>query len=268
MAENANEQAAVAEAPAPSAPESPPKTGRQVFEKAKAELDTMRKAERSSPAESEAPEPATAAPASDAAPPPTDKQEGSRREQGARLREQIRREVEAEFQATQQAQRQREVAEQQQKEFDELVARADSGDWEAKDRVLQLLKSQKGMTTAINQGRMAVLAELGQDITKAVYSLEGLDDDAQQALLKAPSVAEFGKSAFEHGRKVEKAIHEGTIATLKAENESLKGRLAGNGPSPTPTNGSVTSPGKPTKFNSVQEAFAAAAAELNYRPQG
>ncbi len=148
------------------------------------------------------------------------------------------------------------------------MQRADSGDYDAKDRVLSILKSQKGMQAAIMQGRTSVLQDLGRDIIASIHSLDGLDDEGQDALMKAPSVADFGKNAFESGRRIERAIHESTIATLKAENESLKGRLAGNGPSPTPTNGTTATPrGTDGRFHSMHEAFAASAAELGYRPQ-
>jgi hypothetical protein len=257
----ATEQASAAAAPAPSAPEP---SGRKILEQAKAELKELSKGPP--PVEEKAPEPAAAptTPDETQAPQP----EGSRREQGQRLREQIRREVRAEFEAEQRAADQRQQNEKQQREFDELVAKADGGDWEAKDRVLTILKSNRGMQAAIMQGRSAVLEELGRDISHAIYSLDGLDDDGQQALMKAPSVAEFGKQAFEHGRRIERTIHEGTIATLKAENESLKGRLAGTGPSPVPTNGSAITRASSGRYQSVRDAFAAAAAEHGYRIQG
>lgn len=255
------EQASAAAAPATQAPEP---SGRKILENAKAELKEI--ASRPSPAEESTPESAAAPPPEAPAPP---KDEGSRRQEGQKLREQIRKEVQAEFEANQRIAEQRRQAEQQQRDFDELLQRADQGDWEAKDRITQILKGNRGMQAAIAQGRNAVLEELGRDITTAVYGLDGLDDDGQQSLLKAPSVAEFGKSAFDHGRRVERAIHESTIATLKAENESLKGRLAGVGPSPTPSNGATTSPRGPTgRFQSMRDAFAASAAELGYRSQG
>jgi hypothetical protein len=264
-----SEQAPAADAPA--APAREPR-GRQILEQAKVELKEAQSA-AASPAGDKAPEPAAApepgpdehseAPASD-----KDEQRGSRREQGQRLREQIRKELLAEFEAEQRATQQRNQNEQQAREFDELVQRADAGDWEAKDRVLALLKSNRGMQTAIAQGRNSVLEELGRDINVAVYKIDGLDEDGQQALLKAPSVADFGKAAFEQGRKTEKAVHEGTIATLKAENESLKGRLAGNSPSPTGSNGQASTSRPPTRFKSMHDAFAAAQAELGYAGRG
>jgi hypothetical protein len=99
-------------------------------------------------------------------------------------------------------------------------------------------------------------------------------DQASVAEAPAPSAPEpssprsSGKVAFEHGRRIERSVHEGTIATLKAENESLKGKLAGNTPSPTATNGSQVSPGRPTKFASMHEAYLAAAAEHGYPTRG
>lgn len=263
----ASDQAPAAAAPATPAPE-PSGSGRKILEQAKAELKDLSTASQgSSPAEGQAPEPA-AAPSTPEAPAPPKEEGGSRREQGQRLREQIRKEVQAEFEANQRAERQRQQNEQQQREFDDLVAKADAGDWEAKDRVLTILKSQKGMQAAIMQGRTAVLDELGRDITQAVYGLDGLDDDGQQALLKAPNVAEFGKQAFEHGRRTERAIHEDTIATLKAEIESLKGRIAGGSPSPLPSNGTAVAPALTGKYKSMRDAFNAAAGELGYRSQG
>lgn len=258
----APDQATAAAAPAAPAPE-PPK-GRAILENAKQELKAIRD-QGPPPAEEQTPEPA-AAPPPDAPVPP--KEEGSRRQEGQRLREQIRREVQQEFQAKQEAEARQRQSAQQQREFDELMQRADAGDWDSKERVLSIIKGNRGMQAAIMEGRNTVLAELGRDITSAIYGLE-VDEDGQQALLKAPSVAEFGKTAFDQGRRVERAVHESTIATLKAENESLKGRLAGNGPSPTPTNGSVTSPrGSNGKFRSMREAFEASASELGYRTQG
>ncbi len=260
--EPVTEQAPAAATPAVSAPEP---SGRKILENAKAELKEI--ASRPSPAEDTTPESA-AAPPTPEAPAPEPEAQGTRREQGQKLREQIRKEVAQEFAAKQEADQRQRQSEAQQREFDELIQRADAGDWESKDRVLQILKGNRGMQSAIAEGRNAVLAELGRDITSAIHSLDGLDDDGQGALLKAPSVAEFGKLAFDQGRRIERAIHESTIATLKAENESLKGRLAGNGPSPTPTNGTVVSPrGSDGRFHSMHEAFAASAAELGYRPQ-
>lgn len=270
-----SDQAPAAEAPAPSAPE--PARGRAIFESAKAELKSLDQSP--SPADKEAPEPAAAPPDSTQAPqaetpapaepdkPATtaEKPESSRREGNRALREQIRREIKAEYEADQRAAQQRQQNEQQQREFEDLVARGEAGDFEAKDRVLQILRSQKGMQTAIMQGRTAVLEELGRDITTAIYSLDGLDEEAQAGLMKAPSVADFGKLAFEHGRRIERTVHESTEATLKAEIESLKGRLAGNGPSPTPTNGSQVTRGQPQRFQSMRDAFEASAAELGYR---
>lgn len=255
----ASEQATVAEAPAPSAPEP---SGRAILESAKVELRNLDQGP--SPAEPEAPDSATAPPPEPPTPAPVEK-EGSRREQGTRLREQIRKELEAEYADKARAEAQRQQNEKQQREFDELVQRAESGDWEAKDRVLSILKSNRGMQAAIAQGRNAVLEELGRDITKSVYDLEGLDEDGQKALMSAPSVAEFGKSAYDHGRRTERAIHESTIATLKAEIESLKGRIAGTIPSPTATNGSAVGRGQPQVFKTMRDAFAAAAAEHGYR---
>ena len=260
-----SEQAAAADTPAPSAPE--PTSGSQILKDAK---DALRQSVlESSPAEQAAPDSA-AAPTDESAQAPQQEEkpaekEGSRREQGQKLREQIRRELEAEYAAKQKAEEQRRQNEEQQKEFEALLAKADAGDWEAKDRVLNILKSNSATSAAIGQGRTAVLEELGRDITAAVYGLDGLDEDGQQALLKAASVADFGKIAFDYGKRLERAVHEDTIATLRAENESLKGRLAGNSPSPTATNGTSVSRGPQTRFASMRDAFAASAAELGYR---
>ncbi len=266
MPAQTSEEAPAAAAPATPSPEPAPK-GRAILERAKAELkEIANKPTQSAPAGEEMAQEPAAAPPSET---PSPSEEGPRpKEENKRLREQIRKELLAEFEAEHKAQQQRNQNEQQAREFDELVQRADNGDWEAKDRVLALLKSNRGMQTAIAQGRNAVLEELGRDINVAVYKLDGLDEDGQQALLKAPSVADFGKVAFEQGRKTEKAVHEGTIATLKAENESLKGRLAGNSPSPTGSNGQATSTRPPTRFKSMHDAFAAAQAELGYAGRG
>lgn len=258
----APDQASAADTPASPAPG--PLKGRAILDSAKAELKAIH-AQESPPDADQAPEAAAAPPTPSDAPAP--QPEGTRAE-NRRLREQIRKEIQTELQAEQRQAEQRRQNEQQQREFDDLISRADAGDWEAKDRVLSILKSQKGMQAAIMQGRSAVLDELGRDITSAVYGLDGLDEEGQQALLKAPSVAEFGKHAYDYGRKAERAIHEHTIATLKAENESLKGRLAGGSPSPLPTNGTAVAPALTGKYKDIRDAFKAASAELGYRPQG
>jgi hypothetical protein len=262
-----SEQAVAADTPAPSTPEP---SGRQILEQAKADLKNLDRSEPA-PAEDKAPEPAAPSPEPTQAPKEEDEgsktPKGSRREEGQRLREQIRKEVQAELQAEQQAAERRRQSEQQQQEFDALVAKADAGDWEAKDRVLQILKGNRGMAAAIQQGRTAVIEEIGREITQAIYKLDGADEEAQTALMQAPSVMDFGKTAFEHGRRIERAIHEDTIATLKAENESLKGRLAGSSPSPVATNGTAPSRGENGRFKSMHDAYLAAAADLGYRPK-
>jgi ribosomal protein L17 len=254
------QQPAVADTPAEPTPE-PSRSA--TLKKGKADLEALKK--ETSPVE-KAPDSAT--PAAETAPKPEAEKEGSRREQGQKLREQVRRELLAEFEADNKARQTRQQAEQQQREWDDLLARADQGDFEAKDRVMEILKGNRGMQAAIAQGRTAVLEELGRDITKAVYGLDGVDEEGQSALLKAPSIADFGKEAFDQGRRIERSVHEGTIATLKAENESLKGQLASRSPSPTATNGTSVTRNGNGRFHSMQDAFAAAAAELNYRPQG
>ena len=268
MPDTPSEQAAVAEAPAPSAPER--SSGRKILDQAKADIKGL-SPNGPAPADKDAPD--SAAPPTDTtpAPPPAKEEpekESSRRSENKDLRERIRKEVRAEFEAEVRSAETRRQHEQQQRDFDELIARADGGDWEAKDRVLQILKGNRGMQAAIQQGRTSVLEELGHDITAAIYGIDGLDDDGQNSLMKAPSVAEFGKLAFSHGRRVEKAIHEDTIATLKAENESLKGRLAGSSPSPTATNGTSSIRAENGRYKTMHDAYLAAAADLGYRPQG
>jgi hypothetical protein len=263
------EQATAVEAPVEPAQEP---SRAATIKKGKADLEALRK--EPSPAE-KTPDSTATSSADEEAAASTEKtteakadKEGSRREQGKGLREQIRKEILSEMQADQQAAQARQQVEQQQREFEDLLTKADEGDYEAKDRVLQILKSTRGMQAAIAQGRTAVVEELGRDLVRAVNGLDGLDESAQAELLKAPSIAEFGKQTFQQGRRIEKAVQEDAIAKLKAENESLKGQLAGNRPSPTATNGtSVTRQGN-QRFSSMQEAFNAAAAELNYRPQG
>lgn len=265
-----SEQAAVAEAPAPAAPER--STGKQILEKAKAEIKGLNP-DVPAPAEGDAQDSATPPPDTAPAPPPAaekeqPEQESSRRSANKELRERIRKEVQAEFQAELQAAEAYRESQRKQQEFDALVAKADAGDWEAKDQLVQRLKGDRGMQTAMTQTRNALLAELGNDVKVAIYGLDGLDDDGQTALMKAPSVGEFAKAAFAQGRRIEKALHEGTIATLKAENESLKGRLAGSSPSPTATNGSGGIRAENGRFKSIHDAYMAAAADLGYRPQG
>lgn len=221
---------ATAEAPASSAPDST----HSVTEWAKAEaakLEATPTVEVPAPA---APESAAAASTEDssddagsATPPST------RRERDEARRAEIRKEVEAEYQQRQAVAQQTQQQQQAQRDWDVLLERASAGDQAAQQQLAHVLSSGRTTQAAEQQGQNKLLAKMGADIINAVTSIEGADDAARAAMLKAPTVQDFGKVAFNEGIRSQAA----RIAALEAENTSLKGKVAAQGPSPLPTNG-------------------------------
>ena len=171
-------------------------------------------------------------------------------------REAAQREVEhrlAEQQAT-------ERVTSQQREFEALLQKAQTGDLAATDQVISLLSSHRATQAALLQGRNALLTEMGAEMTQSISQLDGADADARTALMQAPSVTEFGKRAFDHGRRIEKAAWEPEIAKRDATIEELRGKLAARSPSPESANGLRT--GGATTFDGTWEsAFALARAQ-------
>lgn len=252
-------------AAAPAAPAQ--ESSSSVFDEARAQLAALdRPAEETSPAAAtqEAAPPETPATATETPAPSEEK--GSRREQGTQLRDQIRREIDAEYEQKRQADAARQQADAAQRDFETLMTRAEAGDYQAAEQVIGMLRTQRVNTFAEQRGRTGLLQEIGRDVSASITSLDGLDADGRTALMEAPSVAEFGKRAFDHGQRIARGQAEDTIAKLTAENTSLKGKLAASTPSPTASNGTAGAhAGEPTKFKSMRDAYAAAAAELGYR---
>lgn len=148
----------------------------------------------------------------------------------------------------------------QAREFEELLQRAQSGDLQATDRVISLMSSQRATQAALQQGRSAVLQEMGLELAQSINTLEGADADTRTALMQAPSVSDFGKLAFEHGRRLEKATWEPEIAKRDATIEQLRGQLASKSASPESANG-LRSNGATTFDGSWESAFRLAQAQ-------
>lgn len=228
-----------------------PDSGQAIIDAAKAEAAAFDAPATETPAE--------AAPAATERPPESqpnetqapsgDEPKGTRRERGEQMREQIRKELEAEYESKRAADTQRQQAQQHQREFEQLVAEANApedGTFDgaqrratAQQKLGQLLASSTATSAAEWNGRNAVLTELGRDISDAITKLDGLDEDGRKTLQQSPSVAEFGSRAFALGKQLSDAAHESRMATLSAEIQSLKGKLAAAGPSPLGATGTA-----------------------------
>lgn len=246
------------------------------FAEAKAELVTLQ-SESATPAAKAQDTPAEGAPAdddTDDAGTEGDQPAGSRRQRGEQMRIQIEREVREKLDREQTEARDRERASVDGKAYQDLLDRVESGSYEAAQQLAKLHRGQAHIRdgavvetqptevaeTHQARGRQAVLAELAADFNNIRGKLDGATDADYEGLMKAPSIEEYGKRAFEIGRKplLER------ITTLETENRSLRGRLTGAAPSPIGANGAGR--GAPPPATGMRAIFEQVKAEAEARP--
>ncbi len=217
-----------------------------------------------------APEKASPEPSAE---PTSEPEKLSRAQRDEQRRTEIRAEVEAEIAAR--TARETAAAEQQrqQREAEEslltTIAKAKGGDYQAAlalanvtEQQLVTMPKQTQRELAVYQaGREAVLSDMAKDFEPAIKAIDGLSDDDFSALTKAPTSGQFAKAAIDIGRKLERSALESKIATLEAENTSLKGRLAASGASPLHANGTNGRGTLPTG-SSMRDIAAQVAAEM------
>lgn len=174
----------------------------------------------------------------------------SRRQRDEQRRAEIRAEVETEIATRTRVEQETNERTRIQREAEEslltTIAKAKAGDYAAAlqlaqttEQQLVTLPKQTQREHAVYQaGRDAVLSAMAADFEPTVKAIEGIDDAAFATLAKAPTSGAFAKAAIDIGRGLERAALESKLATLQAENTSLKGRLAASGPSPLHANGS------------------------------
>lgn len=194
---------------------------------------------------------------------PAGEEPKSNRQAGKEAYERGLREGQERARQTAEAERTRIQAEQQTqnqtREFEDLLQKAQQGDLTAADRVISLMTSHRATQAAMLQGRNTLLAEMGTQLSQSIATLEGADAETKAALMQAPSVADFGKQAFDHGRRIEKSLWEPEIAKRDATIEQLRGQVASRRPSPESANGLRTN-GAATFDGSWESAFAMAQA--------
>lgn len=255
---------AVAEAPAPFTLESAYKEAQLAVEPPKADAPKVEAQDSDKPATS-------TEPAADVA--TSGEEPKSNRQAGKEAYERGLREGQERALAEAKAERERteatRAATDQRQQFEKLLSEAsapDDGTFEgsqrrsaAQQKLGQLYATNTVTSAAMTQGRNALLAELGADLVRSISTLDGVDADARTQLMQAPSVADFGKLAYEHGRRLEKATWEPEIAKRDATIEQLKGQLASRSPSPEPAGG-IRTHGAVGEIKTLEDAYRAAQA--------
>jgi hypothetical protein len=156
------------------------------------------------------------------------------------------------------------------------VSAADQGDYEATRELTALIKNNQATQTirdqvmsevqprleaAATSARTGVLNEIAADFSR--LSIEGLD---VQQLRTAPTIQELVNRVHSQTREPllqQVADRDQKIAALEAENTSLKGRVAGKGPSPEPASGARSGANTSTATG-LHALFEETAREMGY----
>lgn len=225
-------------APAAEAPVS-------VFDEARAAIATTDTPAPTAPdaAKPDATEPDDTAQAPEEESAKADEPKGTRRERGEdaykRGLEEGRKAVEAERAARAEADAAEAKAKAERESLATLIQKAKEGDWEAAQQLaaieegrLQATDTQARELTLLRSAEEKVFKAIAADFA-SLKGHEGIDDDGFKELVEAPSVAAYGKKAFELGQK----SRAGEITTLQTQVRELSAKLAARGPSPISANG-------------------------------
>jgi hypothetical protein len=115
--------------------------------------------------------------------------------------------------------------------LEQLRVQAEGGDWEAKQRVDQARAWRRMVAPIANMAHQAARQEFDQALAE-LRTLDGMDADSHQKLLKAETPGEKLKLMHGLAYKAATAEHKERIAALEAEVQSLKTNRAANGSQP------------------------------------
>ena len=116
-------------------------------------------------------------------------------------------------------------------QFEHLRVQAESGDWEAKQRLDQARAWRRMIVPVAETAHLSVQRQFDHALAD-LRTLDGMDAEAHQKVVGAQTPGEKLKMMWELARKVSDQQHKERISALETEVQSLKTNRAANGAQP------------------------------------